>query len=82
MIHQDEHGNKYVIMSDGAKVPLVDAGMTIHIYTTIATSGGAAQIVPAVDALAMHQTAHFYWHRKCQELETTIADLREQLANR
>jgi hypothetical protein len=75
MIHIDEKGNKYIRMVDGSVVPLPDVALTIRIETV---SNGL--ILPINDALAAERACAIHWFMKFQEAQTTIADLREQLA--
>lgn len=79
MIHVDEHGNKFLQMADGRRTPLLNASMNISLTTAVPSSDGAAQIIPVIDALALHQTSAAYWFARFQEAQTTIADLRQQL---
>lgn len=75
VIHVDDHGNKFIRMVDGTNVPLAEATATITVNTV-----SHNMIMPIVDALAVERTCAQYWYAKHQEAQTTIADLREQLA--
>lgn len=75
MIQIDEHGNRFVVMADGACVPLVDSSATVRIET--AENG---QIMSVLDALSINRTCAQHWYQRYQEAQTTIADLRAQLA--
>jgi hypothetical protein len=82
MIQRDEHGNMFVQMADGAKVPLVDGGVNINITAVVDTTGHGSIIVPVAEALAIYRTGARYWQNLAYEREQTIADLHEQLARK
>lgn len=79
IIQQDEHGNRFVVMRDGARVPVMGASISIILQSPAIMPDGTSTIVSTHDALSLYTTAADYWCKKALALESTVANLRAKL---